>query len=165
MLLLGVLAVGLACYAGWRLLENASSGPDRRHQAPLVALVVAVIYAGLCVRAAELAAGHPTSGSASSNPEPWVAKVMRWSGGSVAIAMVGGGILIGAGLGLAAWGILHRYEKDLRPGDRFEHRMADRVVKVLGGLGDLARGALLRSDRCLPHRSGRDVGSGTSQEY
>ena len=137
-LLLVVLAAGLACYTGWRLF-NAIAGPSGAMKR-FSSLAVGVIYAALCVRAVELVAGHPTGGGASSNPEPWIAKVMRWSGGTVAIEVVGV-ILIGAGLGLGAWGIFHRYERNLaleRLGERWRT-----VVKILGGLGDVARGAIL----------------------
>ena len=80
-LLLVVLAIGLGCYAAWRLFDavTGASGAIRR----ISSLAVAMIYGALCVRAAELVADHSTSGGASSNPEPWVAKVMGWSGGTV----------------------------------------------------------------------------------
>jgi hypothetical protein len=137
-LLLVLLAAGLACYAGWRLF-NAVTGPSGLSKR-LSSLFVGIIYAALCVRAAELVAGHPSSGGASSNPEPWIAKVMRWSGGTVAIE-VAGAILVGAGIGLGAWGLFHHYEKNLA----LEHlgHPWQTAVKVLGGLGDLARGSLL----------------------
>lgn len=106
----------------------------------LSSLAVGIIYAGLCVRAAELVAGHPTSGGASSNPAPWIARVMRWSGGPVAIG-VGGAILVGAGMGLAVWGLFHRYEKNLAL-ERLGHRWQT-AVRVLGGMGEVARGSLL----------------------
>ncbi len=137
-LLLVVLATGLACYGVWRLF-NAITGPSGTIRR-LSSCAVGVIYAGLCVRAAELVVGHPTGGGASSNPEPWIAKIMRWSGGTVAIE-VAGVILIGAGLGLGAWGILHHYDKDLAL-ERLSRRWQT-VVKILGGLGNIARGALL----------------------
>ena len=88
----------------------------------------------------ELVAGHSTSGGASSNPEPWVAQVMRRSGGTVAIE-VAGAILVASGVALGAWALFHRYEKNLAM-ERLSHRWQT-VVKVMGGLGDLARGSLL----------------------
>jgi len=136
--LLMVLGVGLACYAGWRFVTFVA-GPGGAAKR-LSALAVGVIYAGLCVRAVELVAGHQATGGATSNPEPWIARIMRWSGGTAAIE-VGGAVLIGAGVGLAAWGVFHRYEKSLALED-LGHRWST-VVKVLGGFGDVARGALV----------------------
>ncbi len=139
-LLLVVLAVGLACYAAWRLFD-AVTGPSGRGAARRISsFAVGIIYALLCVRAVQLVAGHPTSGGASSNPEPWVAKIMGWSGGAVAIE-VAGAALVGAGLGLGAWGLLHRYDKNLALERMFSPWRT--VVRILGGFGDLARGSLL----------------------
>ena len=137
-LLLVVLAVGLGCYALWRLLDAATGGRGVLKRTS--SLAVGIIYGILCIRATELVAGHSTSGGASSNPEPWVAKVMSWSGGTTAIAIAGAGVVL-AGIGLAAWGVLHHYDKNLA----FERvsRLWQTVIKVLGGIGDLARGSLI----------------------
>ena len=62
-------------------------------------LAVGIIYGILCVRAAELVAGHAASGGASSNPEPWVAKVMGWPGGTMAIEVAGAGLVAARGTG------------------------------------------------------------------
>lgn len=137
-LLLVVLAIGLGCYAAWRLFDavTGTNGALRR----LASLAVAIIYGILCARAVELIAGHSTNGGASSNPQPWVAKVMGWSGGTVAVE-VAGAVLVGAGVGLAAWGLLHRYDKNLAL-ERLS-RPWQRAIRVLGGFGDLARGSLV----------------------
>ena len=138
--LLVVLAVGLGCYAAWRLFD-AVTGSSRGGAARRISsFSVGMIYAALCVRAVQLVAGHPTSGGASSNPEPWVAKIMGWSGGTVAIEMAGA-VLLGAGVGLGAWGLLHRYEKSLAL-ERISHPWRT-TVKILGGFGNLARGSIL----------------------
>ncbi len=137
-MLLFVLAIGLGCYAAWRFFDavTRATGGMRR----VGSLAVGIIYAVLCVRACELIAGHQTSGGASSNPEPWVAKILGWPGGTAMIEVAGAG-LVAAGIGLAAWGLFHRYEKQMAL-ERVSPRWQT-AVKVLGGFGDLARGALI----------------------
>ena len=137
-LLLVVLAIGLGCYAAWRLFDavTGANGAMRR----VASLAVGIIYGVLCVRAVELLAGHSTSGGASSNPEPWVAKIMGWPGGTVAIEAAGGGLVV-AGAGLAAWGLFHRYGKNLAL--ESVSRPWQTAVRILGGFGDFARGSLV----------------------
>jgi hypothetical protein len=136
--LLLVLAAGLACYAGWRLLEGFSRG--RKPLQRIGSFGIAVIYVGLLVRAVQLAAGHSTRGGASTNPAPMAARVLRWPGGTEIVGVVGV-VLIASGVGLALWGIIHRYSQSLaleRVG-----RPAQRAIRTLGALGNLARGFLL----------------------
>lgn len=139
-LLVAVLAVGLACYAGWRIFD-AVTGPGRGGAGRRIwSFTVGIIYAVLCVRAVQLVSGHPTSGGASNNPEPWVAKIMGWSGGTVAIE-VAGAVLLGAGVGLGAWGLLRRYDKNLAL-ERVPQAWRT-TIKTMGGFGEFARGSLL----------------------
>ncbi len=136
--LMVVLALGLACYGSWRLLDALI---QRRGVAKRISsFVIAVVYFGLCAQAVRLMSGQASNNGASSNPVPLVAKVLRWSGGP-AIVEVTGVVLVGAGAGLAIWGILHHFEKDLaleRIGRKTQH-----LVKVLVGMGDAARGFLV----------------------
>ena len=137
-LLLVILAIGLGCYAAWRFFDvvTGANGAMRR----VSSLVVGIIYGVLCVRAVELVAGHSASGGASSNPEPWVAKVMTWSGGTVVIEVAGAG-LVAAGIGLAFWGLFHRYDKNLAL-ERVSPPWQT-AIRVCGGFGELARGSLV----------------------
>jgi hypothetical protein len=108
--LMVALALGLACYGLWRLLDALT---QRRGAAKRVSsFVIAVLYFGLCAQAVRLISGQASSNSASSNPVPLVAKVLRWSGGPT-IVEVTGVVLVGAGAVLAIWGIGHQFEKDL----------------------------------------------------
>ncbi len=136
-LLLIVLGIGLGCYALWRFFDavTGSGGAAKR----AASLAVGVIYAVLCVRAVQLLAGHAATGT-GSNPEPWVAKAMGWSDGTLIVGLAGAAVL-GAGLALAVWGVLHRYEKNLAL-ERLSPRWRA-VVKVLGALGDGARGVVI----------------------
>jgi hypothetical protein len=136
--LLVVLAVGLACYAGWRLIDAVSGngGVFRR----LGSLGIAVVYIGLMVRAVQLAAGRATGGNASTNPAPTVARVMSWSGGTEVVGVVGA-VLVVSGVGLAVWGLAHRYSRSLAL-ERVD-RTWRRVIRTLGALGNAARGFLV----------------------
>ncbi len=137
-LLLVVLAIGLSCYAAWRLFDvvTGANGTIRR----VSSLVVGIIYGVLCVRAVELVVGHSASGGASSNPEPWVARVMGWPGGTAAIEVAGAG-LVAAGVGLAGWGLFRRYDKNLAL-ERVS-RPWQTAIRTVGGFGDVARGTLI----------------------
>ena len=137
-LLLIVLALGLGCYALWRLFDTVTGSSKLLTR--VCSLVVAMIYGVLCMRAVDLVAGHSASGGASSNPEPLVAKIMGWSGGSAAIVLAGAALVL-AGIGLAVWGFLHHYDKNLAL-ERVS-RPWQTSVKVLGGIGDFARGSLI----------------------
>jgi Domain of Unknown Function (DUF1206) len=136
--LLVVLAVGLACYAGWRLFDTVTG--RRGFIMRVASLVIAVIYIGLCVQAVRLVTGHGVSGGASANPQPLVGRVLSWSGGPQLVGAVGA-VLMAAGLGLAIWGIGHKYEKSLAM-ERVGRRTRT-LIKVVGAAGDVARGALV----------------------
>ena len=137
-LVLVVLAIGLGCYAAWRLFDavTGANGAIKR----VSSLVVGLVYGVLCFKAVELVAGGSASGGASSNPEPWVAKVMRWSGGTVAIEVAGAGLVV-AGVGLGIWGVFHRYDKSMAL-ERVS-RPYQRAIRILGGFGEVARGVLV----------------------
>jgi hypothetical protein len=136
--LLVVLAAGLACYAAWRLFDTVTGrlGVIMR----FASLVIAVIYIGLCVQATRLLTGHAVSGGASANPQPLVGRVLGWSGGPELVGLTGA-VLMAAGVGLATWGIGHKYEKSLameRVGTQTRT-----LIKVVGAAGDVARGTLV----------------------
>lgn len=137
-LLLVVLAIGLGCYAAWRLFDVVTSASGAMQR--VSSFAVGIIYGVLCVRAVELVAGHAASGGASSNPEPWVAKVMSWSGGAAVIEVAGAGLVVAAA-GLAAWGLFRHYDKSLAV-ERVS-RPWQTAIRVLGGFGELARGSLV----------------------
>jgi Domain of Unknown Function (DUF1206) len=145
--LLGVLAVGLAGYALWRLVQAV--GPqDRERGAEAVGKrvglgAVAVVYVGLCARAVSsmtsLGAGGG-GGGATSHPRPVVASVLRWPAGPVWVGLAGAALGL-AGLGLAVWGAAHDYR------DTFDvtrtGRLRFRLARAAGTLGDAARGLLV----------------------
>jgi uncharacterized membrane protein YidH (DUF202 family) len=136
--LIVALALGLACYGLWRLLDALTQkrGATKR----VSSFVIAVLYFGLCAQAVRLISGRASNNGPSSNPVPLVANVLRWSGGPAIVEVIGV-VLVGAGAALAIWGIVHHFEKDLAL-ERIGRR-THQVVKVLGGMGDAARGFLV----------------------
>ncbi len=136
--LLVVLAVGLGSYAIWRLFNAAVSreGVIKR----LGSVAIAIIYFGLLARAIQLAAGQKAGGGASGNPQPLVVKVLGWPAGR-GIVGAGGVVLLTAGVGLALWGLVHRYSKSLALEQ--VSRGWRRAIRTFGALGDVARGFLL----------------------
>jgi hypothetical protein len=142
--LLAVLAAGLASYGLWRLFQAVTGqpSPPQSHAVGkrLGWLAIAVVYIGLCVRAIELVAGYSSGSSVSSNPRPWVAMVLGWSGGPEILGVLAVGLMV-AGLGLAIWGFVHDYDKDLHFGALATGWRA--TVRAFGGIGNLVRGFLL----------------------
>ena len=137
-ILLVVLAVGLACYAAWRLMDAASRGQQATRR--LGSLGIAIVYVGLLVRAVQLASGHATSGGASANPTPTVVRVMRWPGGTEIVGVFGIALLA-SGAGLAVWGVAHRYSESLAL-ERVS-RPWQQVIRTLGAVGNVTRGFLV----------------------
>jgi hypothetical protein len=142
--MLVVLAAGFAAYGLWRLVQaiSGSSRPGAR-SGVFVRIgwaAIAGLYAVLSYRAVVLLAGSGTSGGGGGkSPEAWAARVLRWPAGQELLGAAGL-VLLGAGAALAAWGLFHDYDEQLRL-ERLRRR--GRVaVKVLGAVGEAARGAI-----------------------
>jgi hypothetical protein len=65
---------------------------------------------------------------------------MSWSGGTEVVGVVGA-VLVVSGVGLAVWGLAHRYSRSLAL-ERVD-RTWRRVIRTLGALGNAARGFLV----------------------
>jgi hypothetical protein len=99
-----------------------------------------VIYLGLCAQAVASAVGAGVSNSASSNPSPAAAIVLRWPGGPLLIGLCGAGFLV-AGLALLIWGWVHDYSRILDR-SRMTRRMFG-TARATGIVGDTIRGLLV----------------------
>ncbi|HUC14926.1 MAG TPA: DUF1206 domain-containing protein [Acidimicrobiales bacterium] len=143
--LLAVLAVGLACYACWRVVQVLSQKGDENQAKSTFERVAwaaaALVYVGLCAQAVALAVGSGGGGGGTtSRPQPFVAYVLRWPAGPLWVGLVGAGLAIG-GLGLAVWGFVHDYGHAL---DTNRVRgVAFQVARATGMAGDAARGLLV----------------------
>jgi len=132
--LLIALAVGLAGYAGWRLVRAATGrGAEERDSGlkRLAAAGSALVYGALFVVAVKVLAG-----SASGSSSKATAGVMGWSGGPVIVGLAGT-VLIGVGL-YQGYRALARKFLDEANTDQMS-REVKRAYEVLGIFGHLAR--------------------------
>lgn len=97
--LLAIIALGLAGYAVWRVIEGITD-PERHGRSAkgialrLRSIVTGGIHAALAVSAAKLAVGEPDDRGGSREAEQWTAKALATPGGKLVIAIVAGGFII-----------------------------------------------------------------------
>ena len=101
--LLAVVALGLACFAAWRIVEaitdadrNGSSGKGLAIRA--AHMLSGAIYAGLALSAVDLALGWGGRGGDDKSARDWTAWLLDKPFGQWLVAIVGLGV-IGTGLG------------------------------------------------------------------
>jgi hypothetical protein len=137
-LLLLALAIGLAAYAAWRLMQLATgSSRDEGLRPRLVAGAIGLVYLVLFVDAVRLIWSN--SGR-DTTPEPIVAAVLRWPGGAVLLGI--GAVLLGlAGVVFAVWGI----RRNLVPVLHRERMSGSwwRGACISQSFGDIGRAAVL----------------------
>jgi len=160
-LLLGVLAVGLAGYAAWRLLRAAIGHGTREADGSLDRLAAAgsgLAYGALCVAAVEILSGGAASGGASA-PKSTTAGVLGWSGGQELVAIAGAS-LIGVALYQGYRGVSRKFMEQADTARM--NRGVRRTYAVLGTCGHLARmvvfglsgyGLLIAAIEFEPHRA------------
>ena len=141
--LLIVLAVGLVAHALWRLLLaiRGEPGPDDGGSLAKRAANVGrfVIYAGFTVAAVRVVTSSGGGGGSGETERRSTATVLTWPGGQ-ALVVAAGAAVVGAGIWNAYKGVTRSFEEhlDLHGLDEQQRK----VVRVLGVLGYLARGAV-----------------------
>lgn len=135
---LALLAVTLVAYAVWRLLQSVSGqGGASEPWVRVGATLAGLLYLALCVEVVELLVdGHEGSQHTTSI----ATQVLRWPAGAELLGLLGVGVGIGA-VGLAAYGVVRDYTRVLDP--RRVSRPVLASARVLGAMGDLARGGAL----------------------
>jgi hypothetical protein len=136
--LLWVLAFGLAAYAIWRLSEAiVGTTSDGKKPGPRVAsLVGGIIYLAFCVATFSVIDGRSKQ-SGSQQQVAVTASVMRHTGGRWLVGLIGVVVVV-VGLVIVAQGVRRKFEKDLRLN---EMSGTTRVIVVaLGLVGTVARG-------------------------
>ena len=109
--LLIALAIGLAAYATWRLIEGVAGsrpGEGGVAQRRISAIGSAVAYAALCYVAVEIVVGSQKTGGGSPHA---AAGVLGWPGGSVIVGITGV-VVIGIGGYQAYKGVASKFLDD-----------------------------------------------------
>ncbi|MCO6048030.1 DUF1206 domain-containing protein [Aeoliella sp. ICT_H6.2] len=140
-ILLWVVAIGLAAYSIWRLVEAFYNGENySSHTSTLkrVGYVVsAVIYGALAWKAAPFSASSPQSGSGGDSKQSAAAWVMSLTGGEWIVAAVGATI-IGYGLYLIYKGATDKFTDKYNSAQMSETEQ--KVARYSGRIGLPARG-------------------------
>lgn len=96
MFLLGALAIGLLCYAIYRLAAAATGKPfendDKEVFKRIGAAASGIVHIGLAIAAAQILWSGQSSGGGG---ETWVAKALTVTGGNILIGAIGIGVIIG----------------------------------------------------------------------
>lgn len=144
LVLLAILALGLAAYALWRLdqaLSRGRAGPSKTSPWKRVGWVAtSIVYFGLCAQAVSIILGAGSRGGPSSHPTPFVAAILGWTGGQELVGLLGAAAACG-GLALAVWGCLHDHDKLLDTGRM--SKAGRRSARVTGIAGEVTRGLLV----------------------
>lgn len=155
LLLVALLAAGLAAYAVWRLLQAVMGIEPATSDRPsgwkrFGWLVIAAVYASLLAQAVSILVSARSTGNGSgqsgsgggpsSRPTPYAARILRWPGGPELLGLLAVVLLV-VGIALAIWALTRDYGRILN-----ERRMPpwSRVVaRATGILGNLTRAVLL----------------------
>jgi hypothetical protein len=142
--LLALIAVGLACYTGWRLIEalndTSHKGSDAKGLATRIGyLFSGLVYGGLAYSAGRLVLGSGSSGGGGDMRQTFAREMLQqpfgqWLVGAVALGTVGMGIY------QMYRGLSNKYKKKVRnaglSGD------AERTMVKAGKVGYVARGVV-----------------------
>ncbi|HEY4992161.1 MAG TPA: DUF1206 domain-containing protein [Nakamurella sp.] len=133
----GLLAIGFAAYALWRLSEAAFgvTGEGRRTGPRLKSLARGLIYGFLAYTAVSLLQG--SGGAQSTQQRGYAAQVMAHPGGRWVVGAVGVGILIAGGV-MVVEGLKQKFMRYF-PAGALTGNARD-AVRRLGTVGTIARG-------------------------
>ena len=138
--MVSLLALGLLAYAGWRFLQAASGDRDASPPADAAKRVgwalIGVAYIGLFAQAVALLVG---GGSRSEGAASLSRSLLARPGGRVALAVIGLAV-VGAGIGLAVWAALQRFDSYLDHSELPQGLLP--VLRVTETAGQLVRGLI-----------------------
>jgi hypothetical protein len=136
--LLIAMTVGLAGYAGWRLVRAAIGHGTQDEDSVgerVGGAVSGLAYAGLCITAVQILVGASSSGGVNS-PKRTTGGVLGWTGGTTIVAILGA-ILIGVALYQGYAGVSRRFLKDSKTWEMTF--VVKRAFTAIGVFGHLAR--------------------------
>jgi hypothetical protein len=142
MIILGVVALGLACHAAWRLIDALVDADNRGTSAKALAvrgshLLSAFVSAGLAISAANLVLGGArSSGGDDQSAQGWTAWLLSQPFGQILTGLVGLGV-IAAGLFFMRKGWRGDVTRHLKMTDAAAH-----WAVPLGRIGYVARGVV-----------------------
>jgi hypothetical protein len=141
---LALLSLGLLAYGSWRIVSAIGGTTDRGSDSAAKRIgwcAIAVVYFILFGQAISLIIGSGTSGGGpTSQPTPFVARVLRWPAGPELLGLAAAGIIVG-GIALAVWACVHEFDRSFQT-ERMSQgtHFAARASQILG---DITRGALI----------------------
>lgn len=96
--IIALIAIGLAGYALWRIVEGVTDPEHRGHGAKGIAmrgksLVTGIIHAGLAISAARLALGHGIGVSSERKAEYWTGRALSTGSGELVVGLVAAGFI------------------------------------------------------------------------
>jgi hypothetical protein len=158
----GILGVGLAAYALWRLSEAAfgTAAEGSKTGPRLQSLVRGIGYAAFAVTTFSFIAGRSQQGQAQQQ-QTLTARVMRHAYGRWLIALIGL-IVVAVGVGMIVEGVRKKFQQQLRMQDLTGHTRT--VVLRLGMIGSTARGivfaiaGVLVVDAAVTYNAGKSTG-------
>jgi hypothetical protein len=136
--LLVALAVGLVCYAAWRLIRAATGHGTQEQDSALdriAAVASGVVYAALSVIAVKILVGSG-SGGGSNAPKKTTAGILGWTDGAVIVGVAGTGLTVVA-LYQGYRGLARKFVEEANT-EGMNPRLK-RIYEALGVFGHLAR--------------------------
>lgn len=141
-ILLGLTAIGLLCYAIWRLIQAIKDTENKGSDAKGVARRIryafsGLVYGGFAVLAARMVLGDGGGGGGGDSRQTLAAKLLEQPFGQLLVGIVAVGT-IAAGLYQIYYGYSEKYKKEVQSGG-FKHEVEHQLIRA-GKLGYMARG-------------------------
>jgi hypothetical protein len=161
---LWLMVIGFAAYAGWRLSEAAWGRRDetdekKRTAKRIGSAINGLVYLFFGVLAFKTVTGSSSSSSSSSDV---TAKALEWPGGQV-LVFVAGLVVIAVAVGLTIRGLKTDFEKHLNTGQM--SRTTFTAVRRLGQVGYICRGAVFAVVGILVCKAAMDQQPGKAQGF
>ncbi|MCX2739223.1 DUF1206 domain-containing protein [Pontibacter anaerobius] len=139
--LLGIVALGLLCYAIWRFIQAVKDTEDKGSGAKGVGKRLRYVFSGLVYAALAFLAGRMvlsgSSGSGNDSRETLAAKLLEQPFGQWLVGIVAVGIII-TGIYQIYYGYSEKYKKKVQSGG-LKHEVEHQMIRA-GKVGYMARG-------------------------